>query len=549
MVLAITRKELIGGGRAAKWYVLRAGFLIVLCLVTVPAIFAIANEIARTPGFKSFSRGGEYTLSFGLLELAMIALLAPALSITSVASEKASGILELLHVANVSPRQVVFGKLVSRVALLSLFIVSSLPLLFVGTVLGGVGAEAIGVIVANCFGMAVLGTGIGLAVSGVVRSTIPAMLLAYGLTIAVHGLPIAIGMLLELFVGNGSGSVIYLFSAPLALLASRNPTLILSPGSTIGAMQWMSSIAMVAAGCVFALLAIPFAKPSLERTRAETLAEKGIEALEGVSGSARRKSEAVTGNPVAWREARSHRFGFGVRVVRLLYLSFGGALAVHLLLFAVIGDFRDLARGGVAILSLAAAGVTMIVASTSIASERESRALPLLSISRLTPSDILTGKLEGLWLFLWPVAILPVIPAIAFLGIDFFSFLVSVLMTFVLILSAAGIGLFFSAFAKRPATAIWASISVSSAWLALLPYAIFTWCRHGCRGEENVIALLNPVALVLDLTAGFARRSGERHIFMTAEPWAPYGGMLLLLFVTFLAFGCATWRLSYGADA
>src|SRR5688572_3497789 len=122
MIYAITRKELLGGGRAAKWYVLRAGFLIVLCLVALPAVFALADEIARTPGFQTFSRGKTYTLRFGYLQYAMVTLLAPALSITAVASEKATGILELLRVSGVGPVQIIAGKFVARVTLLTMFI-------------------------------------------------------------------------------------------------------------------------------------------------------------------------------------------------------------------------------------------------------------------------------------------------------------------------------------------------------------------------------------------------------------------------------------------
>ncbi len=549
MILAITRRELVGGGRAAKWYVLRAGYLVVLCLVTVPTLFAIADEIARTPGFRSFSRGMDYTLRFGLLELAMVALLSPAISITAVASEKASGVLELLHVAGVRPVQVVFGKLVARVSMLLLFIVSAVPLLVVGTVLGGAGAELVGLTVANCVGAAVLGTGLGLLVSGMVRKTIPALVLAYSASLVFYLAP----FLLLLVVDQIGGRIDVVFEEVALALSPAVVLNAVARGSFQSTtplhevLKWVSAILPSVVGIFLTLLAVPFARPSLERSRMERVAETGLGILESpLHGRVSRTSRTVKGNPVAWREARSHRFGFGVRALRLLYLSLGGALAFHMLAFSVLGGVADLARAGVALLSIAAAGVTLIVASTSIATERESRALPLLSISRLSPAEIVGGKVEGLGLFLWPVAVLPIVPAIAFIGIDAVSFVVSVTMSFVLVFSAAGIGLCFSAFARRPATAVWASIAAAGAWLVLVPWSIGVWCRNRCLGEQSVMTLLNPVASVVSLANGFGRMSGERRFFgvPSIEPWVPYGGMILLLFVSSLAFAAATWRLS-----
>lgn len=551
IVLPIIRKELLGNGRKGRFFVLRAAYLVLLALVAIPMILALADEMGQQPKGHSFSSGLQYTLWFGWLQILFVVMLAPALSVTALTREKTSGVLELLFVSGVRPSDVVLGKLAARTLWLGLYVLSGVPLLLLaGTLLGGAGFETVALFSAHSLTAAILGSAVGILVSGAFRRALPALLGAYAAQFAMYGVP----FLWALSVHNATGGVqhdlVYFLSGPAAI---ADATL----GKIPSEVAWRALLPPLLLAAGFTIAGFGFVRPTVEKPRSATLGELGVALLEGsregvrlARTQAERPSRLVTGNPVAWREARSHRYGFSSRALRLAYVGIGGAVAFHILVFSVIGELRGLARFGIGSLVLGASVVALVIATTSIASERESRALALLKLSQLSAAEILVGKILGLARFLWPAIALPMVPAVAFLALDNSAFVLTAVLVGVLFLSACAIGFFFSTVFRHASMALSAALGTTIAWLGLVPFAA-SWLPPDSRGP--LLAFANPIVSVAAVVSGFAsepQSPWQSSHYRYRDPWdfsefqwAGWAGIIGIAFVGALSFLIAGWRL------
>lgn len=502
MVVAILRKEILGSGRNGRYFAVRAGYLVLLACVVIPALHVLVDEMQRVRNFRTFSRGQEFTLAFGSLQILLSILVAPSLSIGAITSEKASGVLDLLHVSGIRPHQIVLGKLAARMAWIALMVASGMPLLFAGTLMGGAGLELVLLIVAHALVAGVVGSAVGLSVSAALRQAVPAVFAAYSLLFIVYVGP----MLANAFLGFSDAHLWIPFAA--------------ITGLSNGFLQheaWLSLVPQLLAGVLLLLPAIALTRPGQEEGRRD-FSNAGVALLEAnVLHRARpfadrvRRSATVTGNPVAWREARASRHSFPLRLVRLVYLSVGAAIAFHLLAFSVMGGFQDLSRYGVLFLSLGSAGMAMVVSCTVVSSERETRSLPLLHLSRMTPAEVLIGKLR------------------------------------VLMASGCTVGVFFSTLFNRSTAAVGVCLAVVFSWIAVVPIAMAFLVKSNSWLWE-LESMVNPVITMARLTDGFGTTvawSGSRRVY---DPNLPLGGLLFLVAVSAILAGISMGRLERGDE-
>ncbi len=257
MVLAILRKEILGGGRHGRYYVVRGGYLLLLGCVTVPAILWQVERLETAATFAASRLGQEFTIPFGILQFTLVALLAPALSMNALATERASGGLELLHCAGVGPVSLIVGKFVSRMMWLSLFVMSGLPLFMAGTLMGGVGLETAALLVAHSLVAAAIGTGLGFSLSGGFRQTVPAMVLAYLIVGSIYvGPPLALVFYDEALRGTHVADEWYAIACPI-------PAIILSAEGSLQPwwIAWAALVPQAMLAFVFTLPSFFFARP------------------------------------------------------------------------------------------------------------------------------------------------------------------------------------------------------------------------------------------------------------------------------------------------
>ena len=525
MVLAILRRELLGSGRKGRLFALRAGYVLLLAGITIPALLTTVAEVTGggfhptphyTPPPPHAARGAEFTLYFGLFQLALVALVGPALASTAVTQDRASGVLELLAAAGTRAWQVVIGKIVSRTIWLGLCVLSGLPLLFAGTLMGGAGFQTVTLLASHSLAAALLGAAIGTLFSGAFRRPLPALLAAYSVQAAAYVVPLLLVVSLPAYPFHATLP----WTTALRIISCGPVAIAFATGGQVPSWYaWMALVPPVSLAIAFGLGSIPFARHAPERTRRDAVADAGVALLEGsvtralaAGKSLERASQPVGRNPIAWREARSHRYAFASRVLRLIWITLGGAAAVHLFAFAVLGDERSIARFGVGALSLGAAALTLAVSAMALAAEREAGTLELLRLTRLSSFEVAAGKLLGLARFLWPVIALPAIPALAFVGIDTPAFGASLALVAILVLAAASLGLLFTALFRRAAAALSAALGCVVAWTALAPFVAY-WAPLGLHHKKGMLAIIHPLGSVTAIVQSFAPepRDGWRY--------------------------------------
>ena len=228
-----------------------------------------------------------------------------------------------------------------------------------------------------------------------------------------------------------------------------------------------------------------------------------------------------------------------------------GTVAFHILAFSVLDGLRGLARFGVGSLALSVAAVALVISTTSIASERESRALSLLKLSQLSAAEILLGKILGISRFLGPAIALPMVPAAFLLALDGSAFLLTAVLVGVLFPSACAVGLSFSTLFRQSSTALTGAFAATIAWLGFVQF--LAWLAPGDFGRV-LLAFANPLFSVGSVTSGFATdwRSEYRDPYggyyrdrwdWSQHQWVGWAGIIAIALIGAIAFLIAGWRL------
>lgn len=534
MVLAILRKEILGGGRHGRYYVVRGGYLLLLACVTIPAILYQIERLQTSGTFSASRLGQDFMIPFGILQFVLVVLLAPALSMNALATERSSGGLELLTVAGVGPVSLITGKFASRMMWLLLFVFSGLPLFMAGTLMGGVGLETAALLVVHSAVAAAVGTGLGFSLSGAFRQTVPAMVIAYLiLGCAYIGPPLSLIFYDEAFSGTRVPSTWFAWSCPI-------PAIILSADGSLP--QWIAWAALVPQLGLAFVLSVPslfLARPhegfrSLVPPPSKDAGHSRT--ADGGSAAPAAWRPRIYGNPIAWRDARAARRALSARILRISYVLVAALVTTGALLAAAAQGHRDADFGRIAIILLVGGAgiVAIVVGSGAIAEERERRSMPLLRLSRLTAFDILLGKLWGLFVYLWPLGILPVLVSIVFFFDSLWVPVLVTVMTAIVLFCGASVGLAFSAFSRRPATAVGLSITFGIVYIAVPPMLI----KYGqFHLTEDLLYVFDPMLTVVGVVVQFGRDySGAWH---REEFWFSLVGLVFLTVVAVLALSGA----------
>jgi hypothetical protein len=133
----------------------------------------------------------------------------------------------------------------------------------------------------------------------------------------------------------------------------------------------------------------------------------------GGAGFEHRPPRAVWTNPIAWREAAARNATLGRMAARWAFIALGGLLGLSLIAMHYGGgmataDYRiallTTVWGELAVTAL----VSINMAATAISREREDGTLDLLTITPITASQYLSGKMRGLIAYLLPMLAVPI---------------------------------------------------------------------------------------------------------------------------------------------
>ena len=184
----VVTKELRGRMRGARTYWLLFGYLFLLSLLFF--FFYLgwwssnSNAMQNGAGSAGFTAGRIFFKVLFYAQAVMIALITPALTAGAISVEREQRTFEMLRSTVLKPRSIVWGKLVSSVSFVVLLLTSSLPLLSLCFLLGGVSPGEVFFAYLLLAGDAFLFGAIGLCWSAYAANTATATVLSYATLIA-----------------------------------------------------------------------------------------------------------------------------------------------------------------------------------------------------------------------------------------------------------------------------------------------------------------------------------------------------------------------------
>ena len=184
----VVTKELRGRMRGARTYWLLFGYLFLLSLLFFFWYLgwwsSHANAMQNGAASASFTAGRMFFKVLFYAQAVMIALITPALTAGAISVEREQRTFEMLRSTVLKPRSIVWGKLVSSVSFVVLLLTSSLPLVSLCFLLGGVSPGEVFFAYLLLAGDAFLFGAIGLCWSAYAANTATATVLSYATLIA-----------------------------------------------------------------------------------------------------------------------------------------------------------------------------------------------------------------------------------------------------------------------------------------------------------------------------------------------------------------------------
>ena len=183
----------------------------VLFLVCLLGTFGVVSGMRQSYSADYHAFLSIYMITV-LTEYALIMLIAPLYTLSSISGERETGTFDLLITTRLTPPDIVAEKLVSAFVSVSVIIISCLPAMLVPLLYGGVGVQsAIGLLllfIPEAFVMLAVGMFASSVSYSVVRSTV----LAYGIVFALSAGTILLALLIKPFWIEGGNRAGYLLT-------------------------------------------------------------------------------------------------------------------------------------------------------------------------------------------------------------------------------------------------------------------------------------------------------------------------------------------------
>ena len=181
----ILTREIDHRMRDARTYWIATVYIFILGVVTlVTYLTAVRTPDASIP-VEGWVVGKMIFHVIAIAQMALIILLVPSVSAEAITGERDRGTLAMLLVTPMPRRRIAEGKLLASVLYVLFLMSTSIPFAALSFGFGGTDLRLLGItygcIMVTVFFLASL----GLAVSTLMRRTVPAMLLAYGLVAAL----------------------------------------------------------------------------------------------------------------------------------------------------------------------------------------------------------------------------------------------------------------------------------------------------------------------------------------------------------------------------
>jgi ABC-type transport system involved in multi-copper enzyme maturation permease subunit len=346
------------------------------------------------------------------VQLAVVLLAAPAATASAVCVDKARGTLLHAFVTDLTDREIVLGKLGARLAPVLSLMACGLPVLAIGSFLGGIDLlEALGAELVTV-GTAVVCCSLGLLISVWARKPHQALVLAYTLV----GTWVAVAPVTHALFLGGPPATIAAVGMDLA-----NP-FFAAFAPDVAAPSWPLGLREQAGFFLAALLvAIGFVSVATGRLRGVVLAQESRPVKRERPGAPARLVDFVPGpsldgNAVLWREWHRKRPSRWTGRFWTAYAIASTVASVYVLggYYLWPGDSAN--YRGIHVVAAhvnawqVAIGLLLlsVSAATTLAEERDRGSLELIMTTPLTAREIVFGKWWGTIAMIPRLAILPI---------------------------------------------------------------------------------------------------------------------------------------------
>ena len=545
----ILRRELTSTLRARLTFFLAALYLVGLAAVVWflwprEGIYSLAAQSSRS-----------VLLVFTVGQLLLVMLYAPAFGATAITFEKEQNSYELLFTTQLSPANIITGKIGAAVASLLLFVVLSFPIFTTCFFLGAVSVPETIVIYGLTVLTALFLALLGLAISAARPTSHSALVTTYLLILALNALPWVPFIILQARPEAARWTTLVRAASPLAALASVIvPAFDLAPGGAQTGLPASWKIFVIFAGglsvILFAWLLIGVYRAARRPDRRyvaviddpKLLAQRKLRFPFYLIDPIRRRGNIPDWvNPIFAREMRAQAFGGGIWIFRSAYLCLAGSM---ILMALVAGNIAmgspDLIRTVALVFQLSLV-VLVVPALTvgAITQERERGNLDLLRQTRISPWQFIVGKLltAGVFVLFIVVGAAPLWFSIYYLKTNTLQqILIAWKIIGATVVLALLTGLFSSAVAKKTA----AATGIAYGILALLSVVTLFPLLMG----EQLAGHLRDSVLTLNPFAAAIQALTSESFSESRELWRPHLHFTLTLSGGLLAVAVVrVWRM------
>ncbi len=231
----VYKRECMVSARSFKLALVFLVFNGILALVALLNMYSALVQVELTAEVQ-YTGFLDLYMFVASLEFLMLILIMPAVTAGSISGERERQTLDLMLTTCMTPADIVLGKLEAALGIMFLMVVSSLPILAMVFVYGGVTASDLILLVCCFFAAAVFMGSIGLCCSALFRRTTAATVAAYAvtavLTAGTYGINFLVTYINQMRMGEylasaesggmtgGSGNFLYvLLLNPIATFA------------------------------------------------------------------------------------------------------------------------------------------------------------------------------------------------------------------------------------------------------------------------------------------------------------------------------------------
>jgi len=550
--------ELVTAARRWQTYALRCGVILALFAALTVVLLDYRPDMltgvqANSVSIREYAQMGNAFASAVLgIQLILVLLAAPAATAGAVCVDKARGNLLLVLGTDLTSAEIVMGKLFARLWPVLGLIATSLPVLFIATLFGGVSADWLigGVIVLA--GAAVLGCALALLISVFVGRTQDALLMTYVLLLmwALSAWLFELFWLAVVSVAQGGLAMLRGVLNTPRWLQVLNPFALLvaplNPGFGVTAADYALYLAITfGSAAALTLVAVARLRRVVLRDANRTPRKRRLTRPRNLA------TRLLARDPVRWYERFRRRPAGAARVVGGLF-GVASALGVGVVAFQTYADWGAAWGGGetlapaVAVL-LVAVGLLLVTvrAVTALADERVRGSLDILLVTPVPTREIVRAKWRAAFELVPYVLAMPLLvalirvaagltrswfrPAVLWYARDmnWTALMLVVAQPLAFAAMMVGLGLFLATFVKRFGRAVGIAVA---AYVALAPgWMLLT------RGEEPHEADTAPLIMLSPLTTVGIMTGQLDHNYLRHNKLAEHGAWMATGFYTCLA--------------